>query len=288
MPALMLFMLAVGSSIWLALLQDWLTPLGLVDTDKAAVAWLSKHHSIPVNEAVHASEHSIENQLPFLAHAASCRWDLTAADCWPAFAESSSSIGEVGTSSSSSSRPAQPEAAAGLSIVPITVGYFGHHQATCICQYGLAVCELLQHLRPQQHSGRGRREVVLIMTSDFTHAGPWYRELPPPGLSLQDYMTQQDMPVLRAVQDASVEGLLAAATVTCNSLCGLYPLAVGLQALYSHPASSSSNNSTRLQVDKPVLLCYSPAHLIYPRPDSTGFASFAMYACHSLVKAAGG
>jgi hypothetical protein len=46
-------------------------------------------------------------------------------------------------------------------------------------------------------SSSGGSEVVLIVTSDFTHAGPWYRELPPQGVSLEAYMRSQDMPVLQ-------------------------------------------------------------------------------------------
>jgi hypothetical protein len=91
--------------------------------------------------------------------------------------------------------------------------------------------------------------------------------------------------LLQAVQDASVEELLAAAAVTHNSLCGLYPLAVGLQALYGCPSSSSGSDS--ITADKPQLLLYSPAHMIYPRCDSTGFASLVVYAaCRSTVQAA--
>jgi hypothetical protein len=38
---------------------------------------------------------------------------------------------------------------------------------------------------------------VLIVTSDFTHAGPWYRALPPAGVGLEEYMRTQDTPVLQ-------------------------------------------------------------------------------------------
>jgi hypothetical protein len=102
-----------------------------------------------------------------------------------------------------------------LLIVPISIGYLGH-QPELIQQYGAAVADLLHHLRSdnsqqqQQEcvqpsaaaaaaaaSGNGSHEVVLIVTSDFTHAGPWYRELPPAGVSLADYMTAQDSPLLQ-------------------------------------------------------------------------------------------
>jgi hypothetical protein len=71
-----------------------------------------------------------------------------------------------------------------------------------------------------------------------------------------------------------VQDLLAAAAATHNSLCGLYPLAVALEALYG----SSSSSSRKPGADVPQLLLYKPAHLIFPRPDSTAFAAFAVYA----------
>lgn len=184
--------------------QDWLTPLGAAPVDVAAVDFLSQVHRIPVNEAPHATEHSIENQLPFLVHAASWGWDLAAAGCMPP--SSYSSIG---------GNQQQQQQAARLSIVPVSVGYLGQQPQQLIKQYGAAVAGLLQHLQSQQQhqqqqqqfsnqpagsgtpSDTGGHEVVLIVSSDFTHAGPWYRELPPPGVSLEDYMTAQDTPVIQ-------------------------------------------------------------------------------------------
>jgi hypothetical protein len=86
---------------------------------------------------------------------------------------------------------------------------------------------------------------------------------------------------VQAVQQGSVQGLLSAAAATRNSLCGLYPLAVALQALYGGSSSSISSGGSSSGVappGMPQLLEYTPAHLIFTRPDSTGFAAFAVYA----------
>ena len=65
-------------------------------------------------------------------------------------------------------------------------------------------------------------------------------------------------------------------------MCGLYPLAVALEALYGRSSSSgsrgSSSSSAGMAAAKPELLDYRAAHTIFERPDSTGFAAFAVHA----------
>ncbi|MFH0978947.1 MAG: AmmeMemoRadiSam system protein B [Candidatus Woesearchaeota archaeon] len=46
--------------------DDWRTPLGVVKNDKDFVNFLSEKTGVPINERAHATEHSIEVQLPFL------------------------------------------------------------------------------------------------------------------------------------------------------------------------------------------------------------------------------
>lgn len=202
--------------------------------DTSAVDYLSQQpFNIPVNEAPHASEHSIENQLPFLLHAcgAACGWNLGAAGggggeraCGDKPAQqpsptaaaaagqtaAGSVVGGLSQAVQGSQQPAA--AAASLSIVPVSVGYLGS-QLHMIKHVGTAIRELIQHIHQQQQqqqqragshaasrSGSGSSggsEVVLVVTSDFTHAGPWYGELPPAGVSLEGYMASQDTPVLQ-------------------------------------------------------------------------------------------
>lgn len=82
---------------------------------------------------------------------------------------------------------------------------------------------------------------------------------------------------VQAVQQGSVDALLSAAAATRNSMCGLYPLAVALQALYGSGGSDSSSFAW-MPAAKPELLDYRAAHTIFDRPDSTGFAAFAVHA----------
>lgn len=203
-------------------LQDWATPLGTAPVDTSAVDFLaqqltssSSSHTAAaalINETPHSTEHSIENQLPFLVHGAAHGWDLAAAGCSQHNATTTSPEEAPAACSESTQQQHQQHqhqqqqdnevspAAATLSIVPISIGYLGNNQPhTMIQSIGAAVRALL--LRLQQHADHQQHDngqaVVLIVTSDFTHAGPWYRELPPAGVSLEDYMTAQDTPVLQ-------------------------------------------------------------------------------------------
>lgn len=56
----------LGSSISL---DDWKTPFGLLKTDKDFAKALSENTRLPINEAFHKKEHSLEVQLPFLQYA---------------------------------------------------------------------------------------------------------------------------------------------------------------------------------------------------------------------------
>ncbi len=46
--------------------DSWQTPLGIARTDSRFVTQLSRNANIPINEQLHAVEHSLEVQLPFL------------------------------------------------------------------------------------------------------------------------------------------------------------------------------------------------------------------------------
>jgi hypothetical protein len=124
--------------------------------------------------------------------------------------------------------------------------------------------------------------------------------------------------LLQAIQQGSVDALLAAAAATRNSMCGLFPLTVALEALYGGSSAgggcagsggcaasgsstggcaasgssaaagqagssagggcAGSSGSDALAAALPQLLDYRAAHTIFERPDSTGFAAFAVYA----------
>jgi hypothetical protein len=95
--------------------------------------------------------------------------------------------------------------------------------------------------------------------------------------------------LLQAVQHASVDALSAAAA-SRNSMhahmCCLYPLAIALEALYYSTSSTAATAAAALSpAPAPALRqhyqsCWTTGQLIQftKRPDSTGFAAFAVYA----------
>ena len=44
-----------------------------------------------------------------------------------------------------------------------------------------------------------KKNCILIGTTDFTHAGPNYKELPPKNVKLHDYVKTQDKPILERI-----------------------------------------------------------------------------------------
>ena len=114
-----------------------------------------------------------------------------------------------------------------------------------------------------------RSDMILIATSDYSHAGPGYKDMPPEdsGLSTAQYATQQDARVIKAmVTEATVEALQASSRASKGqnrcSMCGLNPLLVTMLL------------RERLSWPRPKLLSYATSDAVMHRgPNMTGFAS---------------
>ena len=48
-------------------------------------------------------------------------------------------------------------------------------------------------------------KALLIGTTDFTHAGPWYRELPPKNMKLHDYVRNKDKVIIDSILNDNLE-----------------------------------------------------------------------------------
>lgn len=50
-----------------------------------------------------------------------------------------------------------------------------------------------------------RKDVLIFGTTDLTHAGPWYKELPPQGISLIEYVKKRDAPIIDCIVNCECE-----------------------------------------------------------------------------------
>ncbi|CAJ1388912.1 unnamed protein product [Effrenium voratum] len=72
------------------------------------------------------------------------------------------------------------------------------------------------------------RNVLILATTDYLHAGEGYYDQPPRGLHLHEFIRQRDAPVLAAV--AALDSELLLRTAGATGMCGLWPAVVLLLA----------------------------------------------------------
>ncbi|EFN54619.1 hypothetical protein CHLNCDRAFT_135146 [Chlorella variabilis] len=168
----------------------WRTPLGAAPLEPELCRQLAAA-GLPLDDAPHNLEHSIENQLPFLQHV----------------------LGSPGPSPGA--RP--------FAIAPVCVGWLGSEAAAGRLARQLAAAVA-------RYEQRRQRQVLLIATSDFTHGGPSYGEAPAaPWMSLREHCVWRDSPLLHAICGGSPRGFLQACDLVGASLCGRWPVAVFMQ-----------------------------------------------------------
>ncbi|CEM18484.1 unnamed protein product [Vitrella brassicaformis CCMP3155] len=117
------------------------------------------------------------------------------------------------------------------------------------------------------------RTVVVIGTTDFTHAGAGYGELPSgrpqrqhgsvSAAELLAYTQSQDGPVLSAVKSFDAQRVVEQQQRTQCSMCGLHATVLTMEVARCLGMSGGR------------LLSYAVSSQVLPRDDVTGFASFS-------------
>eukprot|EP01084_Bolivina_argentea_P133638 235857_1 len=116
------------------------------------------------------------------------------------------------------------------------------------------------------------KDIVIIGTTDFTHAGKGYGELPPKGsnIDLLSYTKTQDKYVIDIIlsdqndNDKLIEMILQIQQKWNNSMCGLWSMIVTILC------------SKYIGFNDIKLLKYAVSSEVMFREDVTGFASFVM------------
>ena len=215
----------------------WQTPLGTLEPEPELIAALAAGASLAVRNADHSREHSIENQLPLLQHLAA----LT---------------------------PSAPQPR----LVALSVGYRAFGSADEAAKLAKAIGSVLMS------SGEGRASpwaatTAIVATTDYTHAGPGYRELPPGEEpaggwasaagqeALVSYAKARDAPVLDAITGGGGASAVVAAG-KATSMCGLWSAALAVEL------------ASVLGLGRRRLLKYAVSAEVSPHPSGcvTGFA----------------
>ncbi|MFN4132980.1 MAG: AmmeMemoRadiSam system protein B [Candidatus Hadarchaeales archaeon] len=149
----------------------------------------------------------------------------------------------------------------------------------------------LQHLNPEikfvpvfvpaqdQHEAReaGRkigkaiegRDVVIIATTDLTHAGPNYGMLPPRGVRIQDFVKEKDAHAIEAILARDPDRLFNVVDENEISMCGTGSVAAMLYALGKRAGYA-------------LLLKYATSYEIYPSSSAVGYCGIVIRKAEEL------
>lgn len=216
----------------------WRTPLGALEPESELIEALTAQ-GIAINNKDHEREHSIENQLPFL------QVIFEGCDRLPR-------------------------------IIALSVGYRAFGAPVDVTAIAKTIGDVLRSDRDDE--GSWAATTAIIGTTDYTHAGPGYRELPPDyttpacgwgsaegQVALVNLARARDKPVL----DAVLTGGGATEIVQRGrntSMCGVWAAALTVEL------------GIDLGMAKRSLLKYAVSTEVSPHPSAnvTGFAAIAM------------
>jgi len=110
------------------------------------------------------------------------------------------------------------------------------------------------------------RDTVLIASSDFTHVGPQYLQLPPRGMSAPDFAKEQDSKAIEMILALDAKRFTATVAQAEISMCGYGPVAAMLTA------------AKRLGADRVKLLRYATASDVSRDSHmAVGYGAIAVY-----------
>jgi len=110
------------------------------------------------------------------------------------------------------------------------------------------------------------RDAVLIASSDFTHVGPQYLQLPPRGMSAPDFAKEQDSKAIEMILALDAKRFTAKVAQAEISMCGYGPVAAMLTA------------AKRLGADRVKLLKYATSSDVSRDSHmSVGYGAIAVY-----------
>lgn len=109
------------------------------------------------------------------------------------------------------------------------------------------------------------KNIVIIASSDFSHAGFNYQSMPPEGMRVDEYAKKQDKLAIDKILELNPEGLINTVNENNITMCGYGPIASMLVA------------SKILGANKSELLKYGTSYEVHPSSSCVGYGSFVIY-----------
>lgn len=135
------------------------------------------------------------------------------------------------------------------------------------------VCMMMQDYETAHEIGtiladaikKSEKNIVIIASSDFSHAGFNYMSMPPPGLKVEEYAEKQDKLAISKILEMDPEGLVKTVQTNNITMCGYGPVSAMLVA------------AKTLGATKAELLKYGNSCEVYPSTSCVGYGALVIY-----------
>ena len=134
------------------------------------------------------------------------------------------------------------------------------------------VCMIMQDYETIQEVGdiltkasqKSKKNIVLIASSDFSHAGFNYQSTPPKGMRVDNYAEKQDALAIEKILSLDPKGLIQTVEEHTITMCGYGPVAAMLFA------------AKKLGATKAELLKYGTSYEVHPGSSCVGYGAIAV------------
>jgi AmmeMemoRadiSam system protein B len=134
------------------------------------------------------------------------------------------------------------------------------------------VCMIMQDYETVQEVGdiltkasqKSKKNIVLIASSDFSHAGFNYQSTPPKGMRVDTYAEKQDALAIQSILALDPKGLIQTVEEHTITMCGYGPVAAMLFA------------AKKLGATKAELLKYGTSYEVHPSSSCVGYGAIAV------------
>jgi AmmeMemoRadiSam system protein B len=135
------------------------------------------------------------------------------------------------------------------------------------------LCIAMQDIKTSQEVGNilaniikdSDENIVIIASTDFTHAGFNYNSMPPLGVRVDKYAEKQDKLAIEKILKLDSKGLIDTVEKNNITMCGYGPVASLITA------------AKKLGSNKAELLKYGTSYEVQPSSSCVGYASLAIY-----------